>query len=350
MTLLKRLFGLSMAITFMALTLPVHAQENARFLITTKRISPGHSAITSLHKEHDFWGKAGVNVEISSVEGSTAAIQQLASGNAEFATVAPEVVFASREKGIKVIAPYDIVRSSIFRVVVAGDSDMKDPADLKGKTIGVPRLASATYPFARTLVASAGLDPDKDVKWLAVGVGPRAALALKDDQVQALSIWDTAFATLTKRGFDLREVSAPYQKDLLGQVLVVREDYLASNPDAVVAMAKGIAQATMFALENREETVRIHWKHYPASKPQKGTEEEKMDGALAVLNARISLMEVADWPNSKYGHIPEKKWNATLDAAVERGEIKDRAIAASGFTNELIDKINDFDRSSALLK
>jgi NitT/TauT family transport system substrate-binding protein len=324
------------------------ASDEARFLLTTQRISPGHSTITSLQQEHDFWGKTGIDVTISSVEGSTAAIQQLASGNAEFATVAPEVVFAAREQGIDVVAVYQIVRSSIFRVMVDEASDIVEPADLRGKTIGVPGLASATYPFARTLVASAGLDPDTDVSWLPVGVGPRAALALQQDQVQALSTWDTAVASLANGGFNLREVSAPYQQNLLGQVLVVRSDYLEENPDAVAAVAKGIAQATMYALANPEETVETHWKHYPQSKPQSGSEEELMSGALAVLNARVGLMEVADWPETPYGMISDEKWAVTLDAAVDRGEIGDRDAAMAGYSNALIEQINAFELSSAL--
>ena len=38
----------------------------------------------------------------------------------------------------------------------------------------------------------------------------------------------------------------------------------------LAGVARGIAKATVFGLANPEAAVRIHWKLYPASKPQSG--------------------------------------------------------------------------------
>jgi len=323
-------------------------KKDVSFVLTTTAVTPGHGTMSSLQQELGFWEKEGLNVRILAVEGSTAAVQQVASGNADFVTVAPEVVFLSREKGIPIKAFYAIVPQTIFRVVVPADSPIKSPADFKGKTIGVPSMASASYPFARALVVSAGLDPDRDVQWLATGGGPQAALAMQRGQVQALSIWDTMQASLENRGMAFNVVTAPYVDTLIGQVLIAREDFLEKHPETAVAVARGIAKATMYALAKPEEAVRIHWARSALPTRLAEALAEKLADAAKVVVESVALMEVKDWPQKPYGFIAPEKWTATLEAAASQGQITNRDAARSGFTNQWIEAINTFDKAAAV--
>ena len=96
-------------------------------------------------------------------------MQQLAAGNLQIVSLGPEEIVIGREKGVKIKGFYVQARETIYRLVVPADSPLQKVADLKGKTIGVPSLASGSVPFAKALVASVGIDPEKDVKILAVG-------------------------------------------------------------------------------------------------------------------------------------------------------------------------------------
>ncbi len=328
-------------------TATAEMQEDISFMLTTKSVSPGHSTMTSLQQDPGFWEKEGLNAEILSVGGSNIAVQQIASGNAEFSTISPEVLLAARAKGVPIQAFYAIVPETIFRVVVPTESPISSPADLEGKTIGIPSTGSAAYTFARTLVASAGLDPDEDVEWLPVGVGAQAALALERGQVQALSTWDTMQAAFENDGMEFKIVTAPYVKDLIGQVLVAREDFLEEHPETAIAVARGIAKATIFALNNPEETVKAHWQFYPESKPRQGSEAEKLADAIHVMEARLGLMEVEDWPQTPYGRIDPEVWNATVQAAVEQNVITSEDAVEDAYNdNEWIEEINDFEKAS----
>src|SRR4029077_14177669 len=91
--------------------------------------------------------------------------------NIQFATVGPETALLAREKGVKIKSFYAISRVTIFRVVVPQASSLQTAPDLRGKTIGVSALTSGAVPVARALLASGGVDPDKDVKWLPPGGG-----------------------------------------------------------------------------------------------------------------------------------------------------------------------------------
>ena len=130
------------------------------YTLTTKDVSVGLSAHTSIPLTLGYWKAENLDVEVTTLEGSTAGVQQLAAGNIQFATVGPEVALIAREKGVKVKSFYAISRVTIFRVVVPQASPLQSVADLRGKTIGVSALTSGAVPVARALVASGGLDPD----------------------------------------------------------------------------------------------------------------------------------------------------------------------------------------------
>ena len=58
--------------------------------------------------------------------------------------------------------------------------------DLKGKQIGVPAIGSDGHNFARRFFRDAGMNPDKDATFLAVGLGPDAVAAFKAGQLDAV--------------------------------------------------------------------------------------------------------------------------------------------------------------------
>jgi NitT/TauT family transport system substrate-binding protein len=323
-------------------------KTDVKFLITTTKIEPGHAMISSLQDKPGFWKQEGLNVQTIGVEGSSLAVQQVGSGNADIASVGPEVLLTARAHGVPVKAFYAIVPHTIFRLMVPADSPIKSAADLKGKTIGIPSTASASYPFSRAILAAAGLDPVKDVKWLTVGAGAQAALALQRNQVQALAGWDTMQAAFENRGMKFRNLKAPFVDQLLGQVLIAREDFLQAHPETAIAIARGIAEATAFAVAHPEETLTNHWALYPASKPRDGTEAEKIKAGLADLRSRLGEMKVADWPKTPYGYIDPASFDKTVEISLKEGQIPDASAAKDAYTNQWIAEINKFNKTAVL--
>jgi NitT/TauT family transport system substrate-binding protein len=320
-------------------------KTDVKFLITTTKIEPGHSMISSLQEKPGFWKQEGLNVQIIGVEGSSLAVQQIGSGNADIASVGPEVLLTARAHGVPVKAFYAIVPHTIFRLMVPAESPIKSAADLKGKTIGIPSTASASYPFSRAILSSAGINPETDVHWLTVGAGAQAALALQRGQVQALAGWDTMQAAFENRGMKFHNLTAPFVDQLLGQVLIAREDFLEAHPETAVAVARGIAEATVFALDHPEETLKNHWQYYPQSKPREGTDAEKLKAGIADLQSRLSEMKVADWPKTPFGYIDPASFDKTVEIALKEGQIPDAAAAKGAYTNKWIPEINKFDKA-----
>ena len=158
---MKRVFALAMIAVVLAV-IPGLAQDKPLkkvvFAVTTKDISVGHSAHSSLPVVLNYWKEEGLDVTVTSVEGSVAGMQQLAAGNINIVSLGPEEIVIGREKGVKIRGFYVQARETIFRVVVPADSPIQTVAQLKGKTIGVPALASGSVPLFPCLsfVASQG--------------------------------------------------------------------------------------------------------------------------------------------------------------------------------------------------
>src|SRR5438045_9388142 len=91
------------------------------FAVTTKDISVGHAAHSSLPAALGYWKDEGLDVSVTSVEGSVAGMQQLAAGNIHVVSLGPEEIVIGREKGVRIKGFYVQARETIFRLVVHED-------------------------------------------------------------------------------------------------------------------------------------------------------------------------------------------------------------------------------------
>jgi len=318
------------------------------YTLTTKDVSVGLSAQTSIPLTLGYWKAEGLDVEVTTLEGSTAGLQQLAAGNIHFATVGPEVALIAREKGVKVKSFYVVSGVTIFRVVVPKDSAIQTVADLRGKTIGCSALTSGAVPVARALLASGGLDPDKDVKWIAVGTGAPAAVALNGKSVDAMALWGDFQAGLENRGLQFREITAPFMKDLLGQVVIARDDFLAEHPAVAAAFARGLAKATLFGFSNPEGAVRLHWKMYPQSRPAGSDEAKILKDAIHVFNGRFESQRVDNREDKRWGASSPAQWQKLFTIAKQEKLIQGTFDVKDAFTGSLIDEANRFDAQAVI--
>lgn len=318
------------------------------FAVTTKDISVGHSAHSSLPQALGYWKEEGLDVTVTSVEGSAAGMQQLAAGNLQVVSLGPEEIVIGREKGVRIKGFYVQARETIYRIVVPTDSPLQKVADLKGKTIGVPSLASGSVPFAKALVAAAGIDPEKEVKILAVGVGAPGRLALQQKHVDCLALWDTLQASIENSGMQVRRLDLPMVHEMLGQTLATRDDQVAENAAMLVGFARGVAKATVFGLANPEAAVRIHWKMYPETKPQSGDEVKALKDALNVFSSRFTLQRVDNRPDPRFGIGTLTQWERLRNIFKEQKIIEGTVPAADFYTSALVDQINKFDRAAVV--
>src|SRR5438094_1104942 len=96
-------------------------RQKAIYTVTTKNVSVALSAHSSIPLTLGYWGAEGVDLEVTSIEGSTAGLQQLAAGNGQCVTDGPEDALMPRVKGVKLTSFYLVNVGTILRVLVPKD-------------------------------------------------------------------------------------------------------------------------------------------------------------------------------------------------------------------------------------
>jgi NitT/TauT family transport system substrate-binding protein len=320
---------------------PANAAEKVTYDVTTSNISVGQAAQSSIPLAQGYWKDEGLDVDVMGSSGSTTGIQQVASGQVDFATVGGDALLVARAKGLKVKAVYVYARQSIYRIVVPESSTIKTLADFKDKTLGVPDMSAGSAPYARAALASAGVDPQTNVKWLSVGIGGQAANAFRQNAVDGWSAWDTVIASLENNGFKFRNIDPPWLDEILGNVIVTSEETIAKRPDLVIKVARGIAKSNVFGLANPDAALRIHWKKYPETKPS-SINDQTLREARHIFNSRFDRTKLE--PGAKWGENVPAVWKRMADISIQQGLIPKDVNVEAAYTNQFIAEINDFDQ------
>ncbi|MDP2706384.1 MAG: ABC transporter substrate-binding protein, partial [Burkholderiales bacterium] len=102
-------------------------------------------------------------------------------GDLEFGVGTPSFqlpLYAKKELP-PIVNYYEYTYPYKWDVAVQPGSPVQRYQDLKGKKIGVSDLGTTDYPVTRAVLHNLGIDPVKDVQWLAVGAGVTAGVALQ---------------------------------------------------------------------------------------------------------------------------------------------------------------------------
>jgi NitT/TauT family transport system substrate-binding protein len=324
------------------------AQTKIKYLLTSPSPNVAEAAHSSVPERLGYWKDAGLDVEVSPFSGSTGATQLVIAGTAQFTMASPEALLVGRQEDAPIKGVYNHVREPIYTIAVVDRSPVKRLEDLKNKTIGVLSLSSGAVAVAKAMLRSAGLDPEKDVRWLPIGLGPQAASALKNNQVDAIAMWDWAYALLENSGFRFHQFETPQTTSLLSLMLITNDNFLKAHRAETAKFAQGIAKGALFALTNPEAAVRIHWEKYPASKPTNISEEQALKEAVHVLQARLAKYKVDGRADPRFGAFTRQEWEATQGFFYDVGMINKKPDVSTYFTNDLIDEINAFDKAAII--
>lgn len=140
-------------------------------------------------------------------------------------------------------------------LTMISQAEVKSLRELKGKTVGVSAYGATPDVLARLMVRRAGLDPEKDIKVLALGSDAARVTALTQRVVDAVVMSPPADTQMEKQGFRILArayelLSLPY----LGLGANLRK--MKEKPDEVRRVIKASIRANRFIRDNRDESAR----------------------------------------------------------------------------------------------
>ncbi|MSP38542.1 MAG: ABC transporter substrate-binding protein [Deltaproteobacteria bacterium] len=253
-----------------------------------------------------FFKEEGIDPEVIRMNANVS-ITALATGDIDYTTIFGSVVRAAiRGLPIRVVASF---LDSPTQMLVAR-SEFKSVRELKGKTLGVSSFGATADVSARMMLKYSGVDPDKEMKIVALGADQARFFALKEGIVDVIVISPPADVEGRKLGFQvLARAYELFKFPFVGLGANLKK--LNEKPDEVKRVIKALIKANRFVRNNRD-----------------GAIEVLMDwGRTSKENATLSYDSVVKVFNAD-GSIPEDGLQLVIESAAKEAKIA-RPILAS---------------------
>lgn len=282
-------------------------------------VSPSPSAINSFPVHvavgEGYFADEGLSVTTQAVNGSSAILQALAAGQADFGRPGPAPVIVANSRGVEVTFLYNSLPRSSFGILVQEGSSIQSPEDLRGATIGVGTADGAEVGFARAILSDYGMSEPADYTFIPVGDGGPATAGLQRGDIVAYvgSLADRAIITF--RGMPMRDITPEKFDTLFGNGFAAMTAYVNENPEIVEGFGRALVRATLFTRDpaNRDRVL----DHLEAANPQ---EIEDRGFANALLDA-VLAKGLPHNPELGWGYNDPEHWQAWHDSLVTGGDL-----------------------------
>jgi len=230
-------------------TVPAQGADKVRIRVSNYNIS---NLTVGVAQTKDFFKQEGIEAEIIRMNPNVATMA-LVSGDIDYSTLIGSVIGANL-KGAKV----KMIACSQDRTPLSlvGKAAIKSVKELKGKTIGVGSYGSTPDIIARMVVKHYGVDPETEIKMLALGSDSARLTALKEGVVDAIIVAPPVDFEGKKMGFNILSRAGdilrfPYNG------LGTSVEKITERPDGVKRVIRAIVRANGFIRRNREGAIQV---------------------------------------------------------------------------------------------
>ena len=230
-----------------------------------------------------FFQEEGLQAELIRIR-SAVAIPALTSGEIDYHTVvSPALAAALRGIPVRLVACF----TPGLTTAIIARPELKTIQDLKGKTIGLNSIGGGLESTVRMMLKHYGIDPDRDVKFLATGTVDTRFAALK----QGLTVATAGSTPVDYLGKKLGYVVLARAYDLFSYPntgLVASVKKIKENPDQLKRVIRAGIKANRYLLKNRDGTIQamMQWMRI-----DKDTATATYDGAAKSFNDDGSVPE-----------------------------------------------------------
>ena len=306
-TLLK--LWLIFLLTLALFTATIEAADKIRISISNLS---GQFMTMSLAQKRGFLNEEGIDAEIIRITGG-ASSAAMSSGEVDYGTGMSVGGAMTGALQVKVVACF--VPAPVFALVAR--PEIKSVPELKGKTVGISTFGGLSIFGARVIAKHFGLDPDKDIKFVAVGAVEGRFIRLTQGLLDATMLAPPLDTEAQKKGFNILARA----EDILtfpetGLVAGVKK--LQSKPDEVRRVIRAGIRANRYIRANRDGTVQFIMDWLKVNKEIAAT---TYDGVVRAYNEDPSVCE-----KGLRVMIEERKQALKITREVPLGEVADLSL------------------------
>jgi ABC-type nitrate/sulfonate/bicarbonate transport system substrate-binding protein len=228
--------------------------ENVRVAIATNSLA---FLVPFVAKDRGLYAKQGSDVELIQMRPNIA-MAALLGGDIHYAELIGSVI-RSAARGLPVRAISTGIKAPFFTIIA--QTKFKNIKELKGATIGLTSIGGTNHVSTRMTLRHFGLDPDKDVKFLAIGDEKLVYDAFKFGRVDSVALAPPFSLQLRREGYPMLANTADYVVipfSGLGTTI----ERIRSNRPQVKRLLKAEIEALRFIQSNAAGTTEVIRKRF----------------------------------------------------------------------------------------
>jgi NitT/TauT family transport system substrate-binding protein len=279
--------------------------------------------------EYGYYEELGLDLQVEAVDGSSAVVQALVAGNADFGIPSPTLVMVANEAGNEMITFYNVKPGGSFGLIVEEDSGINTPEDLRGEVIGISTADGSEVSFANAIFESVGMVEGEDFEYLVVGDGGPAVAGFTRGDIVAYASAYSDTAVITQAGLTMKDITpADVRAYFFGNGFTTMKATMDAHPEWITAMGKGMARGSELTWSD-DGTIAVD-----VCGVVSPSEVEDREFALALVG--VYEQPFAPLGSDPWGYFDPASWQTQMEVAVSTGALEGPLPQLEGvaFTNE----------------
>ena len=276
-----------------------------------------------------YYADAGIKVTFD-YNFETDVVQRVAQNTVQFGMASGDSVLLARGQGLPVVTV--ATNSQKFPTVLFSKAteNITRPADLKGKSVGIPGRFGASYiGLLALLYANNMTENDLNVQ----EIGFTQAQAVQQDKVQVgVGYGNNEPIQLEQQGIQTNVIRVSDFFPLASDGLITSETLIKEQPDVVRAFVQATLKGMQDVINNPDEGFNIALEYIPEA--QRGDTQ---------LQRKVLQDTITYWQNdvtskNGLGYTDDNNWQATYKFLRDSSLLKTDVDVSTAYTNEFIMK------------
>ena len=272
--------------------------------------------------ERGYFKDAGIEIEFDyATETDGAAL--VGANKLQFALVSGEQVLLARAQGLPIVYVSAWYQKYPVTIVSVSDKNIKLPADLRGKKIGLPGLYGANYIGLRALLYAAGIQ-ESDVTLDSIGYTQVETLvAGREDAVVGYAANEPVI--LRSKGYAVNELRVADFVKLASNGIITNETTLAQNPTLVRNFVAAFLHGLQDTITDPDAAYEICKKYV-----------ENLAQADPLVQKQVLGTSIEQWRAPVLGNSDMTAWNNMQKILLEMKVYSDPLDLKKAFTNDFL--------------
>lgn len=313
-------------ITLSACGTPQTAASNTSINIAMGYIPDVQFAPFYVAQAKGYYAEEGLTVTINQNDIRDALVQ-VGQGQLQFANASGDEILLARAQSIPIKLVFQTFQQFPIAIFSKQGAGIAKPADLRGKTIGVPGQFGATFIGLKGVLYAEKI-PEQDVRISEIGF--TQAAAVREDKVEAaVGYFNNEPLVLQNEGTPVNVIRVADYISLVSNGIVTSEKMIAEQPETVRKFVRATGRGLQDTLDNPDEAFKLSLQFIPELTAERQPQE------LNKLKETLSLWRSEASDANGLGYSDPQTWQTTYRFLRDSELLRRDLNVEEAFTNDL---------------